>query len=129
MCIAAGLLTVASGTRACSTGRHDVCDRRLRRRAQLIVRRGGWRALRQPLGRGLVGVGGPFITRCHSLRFAPPAEQARQLSLPLLIVLFSALLSGERCGHHIISAAWPRRHDVLFAATLVRFAADLLAGA
>lgn len=67
------------------------------------------RALRQPLKVWLVGVGGLFGYHALyflALRFAPPAEAGLLNYLwPLLIVLFSALLPGERLApHHIIGA-------------------------
>jgi drug/metabolite transporter (DMT)-like permease len=74
-----------------------------------LVRPEGWRALRQPLIAWLVGVGGLFGYHALyfiALRFAPPAEAGLVNYLwPLLIVLFSALLPGERlAAHHIIGA-------------------------
>ena len=94
---------------AVSTRRDDVCDRRLRRRAELDRRPGGLRALRQPLVVWLVGVGGLFGYHALyfiALRFAPPAEAGLLNYLwPLLIVLFSSLLPGERlAAHHIVGA-------------------------
>jgi drug/metabolite transporter (DMT)-like permease len=67
------------------------------------------RALRQPLVAWAVGVGGLFGYHALyflSLRFAPPAEAGLLNYLwPLLIVLFSSLLPGERLApHHIIGA-------------------------
>jgi drug/metabolite transporter (DMT)-like permease len=67
------------------------------------------RALRQPLVAWVVGVGGLFGYHALyflALRFAPPAEAGLLNYLwPLLIVLFSALLPGERLApHHIIGA-------------------------
>jgi len=67
------------------------------------------RALRQPLAAWVVGVGGLFGYHALyflALRFAPPAEAGLLNYLwPLLIVLFSALLPGERLApHHIIGA-------------------------
>lgn len=69
----------------------------------------GWRALRQPPLVWLVGVGGLFGYHALyflALRFAPPAEAGLLNYLwPLLIVLFSALLPGERLApHHVIGA-------------------------
>lgn len=74
-----------------------------------IVRGNGWRALRQPPIAWLVGVGGLFGYHALyflSLRHAPPAEAGLVNYLwPLLIVLFSAFLPGERLApHHIIGA-------------------------
>jgi len=67
------------------------------------------RALRQPPAAWAVGVGGLFGYHALyflSLRFAPPAEAGLLNYLwPLLIVLFSSLLPGERLApHHIIGA-------------------------
>ena len=65
---------------------------------------------------GSVGVGGLFGYHALyflALRFAPPAEAGLLNYLwPLLIVLFSSLLPGERLApHHIIgAAARARRH-------------------
>ena len=66
-------------------------------------------ALRQPWLAWVVGVGGLFGYHALyflALRFAPPAEAGLVNYLwPLLIVLFSALLPGERLApHHIIGA-------------------------
>src|SRR5947207_9387348 len=66
-------------------------------------------ALRQPPVAWVVGVGGLFGYHALyflALRFAPPAEAGLLNYLwPLLIVLFSALLPGERlAAHHIIGA-------------------------
>ena len=67
------------------------------------------RAVRQPLVAWLVGVGGLFGYHALyflALRFAPPAEAGLLNYLwPLLIVLFSSLLPGERLApHHVIGA-------------------------
>ena len=66
-------------------------------------------ALRQPPLAWIVGVGGLFGYHALyflALRFAPPAEAGLLNYLwPLLIVLFSSLLPGERFApHHIIGA-------------------------
>src|SRR4029077_14154363 len=66
-------------------------------------------ALRQPLLAWVVGVGGLFGYHALyflALRLAPPAEASLVNYLwPLLIVLFSSLLPGERLApHHIIGA-------------------------
>src|SRR3979490_1082169 len=66
-------------------------------------------ALRQPLVAWVVGVGGLFGYHALyflALRFAPPAEASLvNYLLPLLLVLFSSLLPGERLAlHHIIGA-------------------------
>ena len=67
------------------------------------------RSLRQPLVVWAVGVGGLFGYHALyflALRFAPPAEAGLLNYLwPLLIVLFSSFLPGERLAvHHIIGA-------------------------
>jgi drug/metabolite transporter (DMT)-like permease len=67
------------------------------------------RALRQPLLVWVIGVGGLFGYHALyflALRFAPPAEAGLLNYLwPLLIVLFSALLPGERlAAHHVVGA-------------------------
>jgi drug/metabolite transporter (DMT)-like permease len=74
-----------------------------------IVRREAAGSLRQPLVAWVVGVGGLFGYHALyflSLRHAPPAEAGLVNYLwPLLIVLFSAFLPGERlAAHHIIGA-------------------------
>jgi drug/metabolite transporter (DMT)-like permease len=68
------------------------------------------KALRQPKVAWIVGVGGLFGYHALyflALRFAPPAEAGLLNYLwPLLIVLFSAFLPGERlAAHHVIGAA------------------------
>jgi drug/metabolite transporter (DMT)-like permease len=65
--------------------------------------------LRQPLLVWIVGVGGLFGYHALyflALRFAPPAEAGLLNYLwPLLIVLFSAALPGERLApHHVVGA-------------------------
>ncbi len=66
----------------------------------LLARRGAWRALRQPWPVWLLGVGGLF--GYHALYFVAlaraPAVEASLIAYlwPLLIVLFSGLLPGER---------------------------------
>src|ERR1700737_20477 len=67
------------------------------------------RSLRQPPLAWMVGGGGLFGYHALyflALRFAPPAESGLLNYLwPLLIVLFSSLLPGERLApHHIIGA-------------------------
>jgi len=66
-------------------------------------------ALRQPALAWAVGIGGLFGYHALyflALRFAPPAEAGLLNYLwPLLIVLFSSLLPGERLApHHVIGA-------------------------
>src|ERR1700691_4641980 len=77
--------------------------------ASWIWRPDAFRALRQPPLAWIVGVGGLFGYHALyflALRFAPPAEAGLLNYLwPLLIVLFSSLLPGERLApHHIIGA-------------------------
>jgi drug/metabolite transporter (DMT)-like permease len=122
------LLTVASGTvppfqLAAMTFAIGACVGAL----SWIVRPGGWRALRQPLVAWLVGVGGLFGYHALyfiSLRYAPPAEAGLVNYLwPLLIVLFSALLPGERlAAHHVVGAL------LGLAGTIVLFAGRGLSG-
>jgi drug/metabolite transporter (DMT)-like permease len=74
-----------------------------------IARPGAIRALRQPPVVWAVGVGGLFGYHALyflALRLAPPAEAGLLNYLwPLLIVLFSGLLPGERLrAHHIAGA-------------------------
>ena len=74
-----------------------------------IGRADAFKALRQPLVVWIVGVGGLFGYHALyflALRFAPPAEAGLLNYLwPLLIVLFSSLLPGERlAAHHVIGA-------------------------
>src|SRR5580704_8474136 len=74
-----------------------------------IARPNAIRALRQPPLAWLVGVGGLFGYHALyflALRSAPPAEAGLLNYLwPLLIVVFSSLLPGERLApHHIIGA-------------------------
>lgn len=73
-------------------------------------RRGALRAWRQPASVWLVGVGGLFGYHALyflALRLAPPAEAGLLNYLwPLLIVLLSSLLPGERLApHHVAGAA------------------------
>ena len=87
----------------------DIRDRRAVAFASFIWRPAAFGALRQPLVAWVVGVGGLFGYHALyflALRFAPPAEAGLLNYLwPLLIVLFSSLLPGERLApHHIIGA-------------------------
>ncbi|MEW6766517.1 MAG: EamA family transporter [Pseudomonadota bacterium] len=74
-----------------------------------IWRGTAWRALRQSALVWAVGVGGLFGYHALyflALRLAPPAEAGLLNYLwPLLIVLFSALLPGERLAWHHIAGA------------------------
>ncbi len=74
-----------------------------------IGRPDAFKTLRQPPVAWIVGVGGLFGYHALyflALRFAPPAEAGLLNYLwPLLIVLFSSLLPGERLApHHIVGA-------------------------
>src|ERR1700757_59416 len=74
-----------------------------------IGRPQAFRALSQPALVWIVGVGGLFGYHALyflALRFAPPAEAGLLNYLwPLLIVLFSSFLPGERLlAHHVIGA-------------------------
>src|SRR6202171_3225731 len=84
-------------------------------------------ALRQQPTAWIVGVGGLFGYHALyflALRFAPPAEAGLLNYLwPLLIVLFSSLLPGERLApHHIIGAL------LGLAGTVLLFAGNSLSG-
>src|SRR5437870_8198996 len=86
-----------------------------------------WRALHQPAVAWMVGVGGLFGYHALyfiALRFAPPAEAGLVNYLwPLLIVLFSALLPGERLAvHHVVGAL------LGLAGTVILFAGRGLSG-
>jgi drug/metabolite transporter (DMT)-like permease len=77
--------------------------------ASFLWRPAAYNALKQPLVAWAVGVGGLFGYHALyflALRFAPPAEAGLLNYLwPLLIVLFSSLLPGERLApHHVIGA-------------------------
>jgi drug/metabolite transporter (DMT)-like permease len=77
--------------------------------ASFLWRSAAFNALKQPPLAWIVGVGGLFGYHALyflALRFAPPAEAGLLNYLwPLLIVLFSSLLPGERlAAHHIIGA-------------------------
>lgn len=88
-----------------------------------LVRPGAMRALRQPPLVWFVGIGGLFGYHALyflALRLAPPAEAGLVNYLwPLLIVLLSSLLPGERLAvHHVIGAA------LGFAGTALLFAGN-----
>jgi drug/metabolite transporter (DMT)-like permease len=77
--------------------------------ATFVFRPSAFAALKQPPLAWIVGVGGLFGYHALyflALRFAPPAEAGLLNYLwPLLIVLFSSLLPGERLlPHHILGA-------------------------
>src|SRR3954468_242219 len=91
--------------------------------ASWIARPGAVRALRQPPLVWMVRVGGLFGYHALyflALRLAPPAEAGLLNYLwPLLIVLFSSLLPGERLkAHHITGAL------LGFAGTVLLFAGN-----
>jgi drug/metabolite transporter (DMT)-like permease len=103
--------------------------------ASWIARRGAVRALKQPPVAWMVGVGGLFGYHALyflALRLAPPAEAGLLNYLwPLLIVLFSSLLPGERLKpHHIIGALLGLVGTVLLFAgnTTVHFEQGQIAG-
>ena len=95
--------------------------------ASWFARPDRWRALRQPAVAWLVGVGGLFGYHAlyfMALRLAPPAEAGLVNYLwPLLIVLFSALLPGERLAFHHIAGAL-----LGLAGTIILFAGKGLSG-
>jgi drug/metabolite transporter (DMT)-like permease len=92
------------------------------------------KALRQPPVAWIVGVGGLFGYHALyflALRFAPPAEAGLLNYLwPLLIVLFSSLLPGERlAAHHIIGAVLGLAGTVLlFAGNTAGFTSGQIPG-
>ena len=91
--------------------------------AFIALRPGALSALRQPPLIWIVGVGGLFGYHALyflALRLAPPAEAGLLNYLwPLLIVLFSSLLPGERLKpHHIVGALFG------LAGTVVLFAGN-----
>ena len=91
-------------------------------------------ALRQPPVAWVVGVGGLFGYHALyflALRFAPPAEAGLLNYLwPLLIVLFSSFLPGERlAAHHVIGAVLGLAGTVLlFAGSTGHFAPGQIPG-
>jgi len=92
-----------------------------------IGRPGAIGALRQAPLAWIVGVGGLFGYHALyflALRFAPPAEAGLLNYLwPLLIVLFSSLLPGERLApHHVVGAL------LGLAGTVLLFAGSSLSG-
>jgi drug/metabolite transporter (DMT)-like permease len=99
-----------------------------------VRRPGAIAALKQPPEVWALGVGGLFGYHALyflALRLAPPAEAALVNYLwPLLIVLFSALLPGERLkAHHIVGTLIGLAGTiVLFAGGGVNFAQDYLPG-
>ena len=88
-----------------------------------LVRPDAMRAMRQPPLVWVVGIGGLFGYHALyflALRLAPPAEAGLVNYLwPLLIVLLSSLLPGERlAAHHVVGAA------LGFAGTALLFAGN-----
>lgn len=102
--------------------------------ATSLVRGAGLRALKQPVEVWMLGVCGLFGYHAlyfAALRLAPPAEAGLLNYLwPLLIVLFSALLPGERLkAHHVLGAlAGLLGTVVLFAGRGLTFALDFVPG-
>ncbi|MEA2881476.1 MAG: hypothetical protein QOH32_732 [Bradyrhizobium sp.] len=103
--------------------------------ASWIWRPGAVRVVRQPPLVWIVGVGGLFGYHALyflALRLAPPAEAGLLNYLwPLLIVLFSSLLPGERLkAHHIIGALLGLAGTVLLFAgnASAQFSAGQIAG-
>ncbi len=102
--------------------------------AGLLVRGAGLRALKQPAevwALGVCGLFGYHALYFAALRLAPPAEAGLLNYLwPLLIVLFSALLPGERLkAHHVLGAlAGLFGTVVLFAGRGLTFALDFVPG-
>jgi len=104
------VLTVATGTvPAFQLAAMTFAIGALAAAASWLVRPGAFRALRQSPLAWAVGVGGLFGYHALyflALRFAPPAEAGLLNYLwPLLIVLFSSLLPGERLRPHHIAGA------------------------
>jgi len=102
--------------------------------ASFLFRPSAFASLKQPPVAWVVGVGGLFGYHALyflALRFAPPAEAGLLNYLwPLLIVLFSSLLPGERLApHHIIGALLGLVGTVLlFAGNTGGFAAGQMPG-
>src|SRR6185437_13922379 len=101
--------------------------------ASFIFRPSAFGALKQPLVAWVVGVGGLFGYHALyflALRFAPPAEAGLLNYLwPLLIVLFSSLLPGERlAAHHIVGAMLGLSGTVLLFAGNASFEAGQVPG-
>ncbi len=102
--------------------------------ASFLFRPAAFAAMKQPLIAWVVGVGGLFGYHALyflALRFAPPAEAGLLNYLwPLLIVLFSSLLPGERlASHHIIGALLGLAGTVLLlAGNTAGFAASQIPG-
>src|SRR6201991_5215174 len=102
--------------------------------ASFLFRPSAFGALKQPIVAWIVGVGGLFGYHALyflALRFAPPAEAGLLNYLcPLLIVLFSSFLSGERLApHHIIGALCVDAGTVLlFAGNTTGFAPGQIPG-
>jgi drug/metabolite transporter (DMT)-like permease len=99
-----------------------------------LFRPSAFGALKQPPTAWIVGVGGLFGYHALyflALRFAPPAEAGLLNYLwPLLIVLFSSLLPGERLlAHHIIGALLGLAGTVLlFTGAGANFASEQIPG-
>lgn len=103
--------------------------------ASWMVRKDGVAALRQPpivWALGIFGLFGYHALYFMALRLAPPAESGLINYLwPLLIVLFSAFLPGERLKlHHVAGALLGLVGTVALVASRVQlgFAADFIPG-
>jgi len=102
--------------------------------ASFLFRPAAFGALKQPLVAWVVGVGGLFGYHALyflALRYAPPAEAGLLNYLwPLLIVLFSSALPGERlAAHHVIGAVLGLVGTVLlFAGNTGSFAREQIPG-
>lgn len=95
-----------------------------------IAARGGWRKLVQPAAAWVLGVGGLFgyhFFYFTALRAAPPVEASLIAYLwPLLIVVLSALLPGERLRwFHIAGAALGLAGTALIVTGGTGFSVDL----
>lgn len=103
--------------------------------ASWMVRKDGVATLRQPpkvWALGIFGLFGYHALYFMALRLAPPAESGLINYLwPLLIVLFSAFLPGERLkAHHVAGALLGLVGTVVLVASRVQlgFAADFIPG-
>jgi drug/metabolite transporter (DMT)-like permease len=97
----------------------------------VIAARGQWRDLRQPWAAWLIGVGGLFgfhFFYFTALRNAPPVEASLIAYLwPLLIVVLSAFLPGERLRwYHLAGAALGLAGTVLVVTGGTGLSVDLL---
>src|SRR5690606_14191879 len=100
-----------------------------------LFRPGAYKALRQPpevWALGIFGLFGYHALYFMALRHAPPAESGLINYLwPLLIVLFSAFLLGEKLNtHHVAGAMLGLAGTIVLVAARVQlgFAAEFLPG-